>query len=168
MQLDCLCLQGTEAVENIAGRQSRLLSFAHARFDVDPTQGKLTTGHVIAPHTSLFAPSQQGPICRFRTCYPVTLWPLVGMAAVLGGTMRAPLTGAVFGLELTNDVNALPALLLATVTAYGFTVLMAGVCTSLCKRRSFSRIFGAPQLGRSRLSRTISFSTCIGSRLACR
>jgi hypothetical protein len=32
------------------------------------------------------------------------------------------------------------------------TVLMAGVGRSLCRRLSFSRIFGAPQLGRSRLS----------------
>ncbi len=31
-------------------------------------------------------------------------------------------------------------------------VLIAGVGISLCERRSFSRIFGAPQLGRSRLS----------------
>jgi len=32
------------------------------------------------------------------------------------------------------------------------TVLMAGVWISLCNRLIFSRIFGAPQLGRSRLS----------------
>ena len=38
-------------------------------------------------------------------------WPLVSMAAILGGTMRSPLTGIVFALELTHDFNmALPLL----------------------------------------------------------
>ena len=50
-------------------------------------------------------------------------WPLIGMAAVLGGTMRAPLTGVVFALELTHDVNILLPLLCATTVAYAFTVL---------------------------------------------
>lgn len=47
-----------------------------ARFEVDPTQGKFTTGHLIRKHTPLFAQTQAGEICRFRTCYPVTLWPV--------------------------------------------------------------------------------------------
>ncbi len=33
------------------------------------------------------------------------LWPLVGMAAALGGTMRSPLTATIFALELTHDVK---------------------------------------------------------------
>ena len=67
------------------------------------------------------------------------LWPLVGMAAVLGGTMRSPLTGAVFALELTGDVNALPALLTASVAAYGFTVLVMkrSILTEKVARRGF-------------------------------
>jgi type VI secretion system protein ImpG len=48
---------------------------AIAKFDVDPDQGKLTTGHLIPKHTGLFAQMGDGLICRFRTCYPVTLWP---------------------------------------------------------------------------------------------
>ena len=51
------------------------------------------------------------------------LWALVCMAAALGGTMRSPLTGTVFALELTHDIAVLPALLLASVVSYGFTVL---------------------------------------------
>jgi CIC family chloride channel protein len=51
-------------------------------------------------------------------------WALLGMAAMLGGTMRAPLTGAIFAVELTGDVRALPALLAATATAYAVTVLL--------------------------------------------
>jgi len=51
------------------------------------------------------------------------LWPLVCMAATLGGTMRAPLMATVFAFGLTHDANALLPLLAATATAYGFTVL---------------------------------------------
>jgi H+/Cl- antiporter ClcA len=52
------------------------------------------------------------------------LWALLGMAAMLGGTMRAPLTGAVFALELTGDLPLLPPLLCAAVAAYAVTVLL--------------------------------------------
>jgi H+/Cl- antiporter ClcA/predicted transcriptional regulator len=51
-------------------------------------------------------------------------WALLGMAAMLGGTMRAPLTGAMFAVELTGDVSILPQLLAATVAAYAVTVLL--------------------------------------------
>jgi chloride channel protein, CIC family len=52
------------------------------------------------------------------------LWALVGMAAMMGGTMRSPLTGMVFALELSNDLNTLPALLISCVAALGVTVLL--------------------------------------------
>ena len=51
-------------------------------------------------------------------------WAILGMAAILGGTMRAPLTGAIFALELTGDVAMLPAVVAACATAYGVTVLL--------------------------------------------
>lgn len=51
------------------------------------------------------------------------LFAMVGMAAMLGGTMRAPLTATVFLLELTHDVEALPALLVGSVAALCVTVL---------------------------------------------
>ena len=54
---------------------------AIAQFEVDPDQGKLTTGHEIRAGTSLFAQTSDGLTCRFRTCYPVTLWPLEVTAA---------------------------------------------------------------------------------------
>jgi H+/Cl- antiporter ClcA/predicted transcriptional regulator len=80
------------------------------------------------------------------------LWPLVGMAAVLGGTMRSPLTGALFALELTGDFNALPALLLASVMAHGFTVLLMkrSILTEKLARRGYhvSREYGVDPLER--------------------
>jgi CBS domain-containing protein len=51
-------------------------------------------------------------------------WALLGMAAMMGGTMRAPLTGTFFAVELTGDLQALVPLLAATVAAYAVTVLL--------------------------------------------
>lgn len=52
------------------------------------------------------------------------LWAAVGMAAMMGGTMRSPLTGMFFILELTHDFNALPALTIGAVAALCVTVLL--------------------------------------------
>jgi type VI secretion system protein ImpG len=51
-------------------------SMAIAQFALDSQQGKLTTGYNIERHTVLYSRSVQGTPCRFRTCYPVTLWPV--------------------------------------------------------------------------------------------
>jgi chloride channel protein, CIC family len=54
----------------------------------------------------------------------VGLFVLVGMGAMIGGTMRAPFTGVVFSLELTHDVNAVFPLLVAALAADAITVLV--------------------------------------------
>ncbi|MCA9879986.1 MAG: chloride channel protein, partial [Thermomicrobiales bacterium] len=66
-------------------------------------------------------------------------WPAISMAALLGGTMRAPLTAIVFTLELTHDINLLLPLLCATVVAHGFTVLTMrrSILTEKISRRGF-------------------------------
>jgi type VI secretion system protein ImpG len=46
------------------------------RFDVDPKRGKLTSGHEIPRHTQIFTTAERGAVCRMRTAYPVTLWPV--------------------------------------------------------------------------------------------
>ena len=51
-------------------------------------------------------------------------WALIGMAAMMGGTMRAPLTGILFAAELTGDFALLVPLLLATGASYAVTVLL--------------------------------------------
>jgi type VI secretion system protein ImpG len=51
-------------------------SMSIARFDVDPALGKLTTGYTIPRYEQVFANTRGGTTCRFRTCYPVTLWPV--------------------------------------------------------------------------------------------
>lgn len=52
------------------------------------------------------------------------LWALIAMAAIMGGTMRSPLTAMVFLLELTHDLNVLPGLLLACIVADAVTILL--------------------------------------------
>jgi len=51
-------------------------------------------------------------------------WALIGMAAMMGGTMRSPLTGILFAVELTGDFALLGPLLVATGAAYAVTVLL--------------------------------------------
>ena len=85
-----------------------------------------------------------------------SLWPLVGMAAVMGGTMRSPLTGAIFGLELTYDIRALLPLLIASVVAHCFTVLVMkrSILTEKVARRGFhvSREYSVDPLERLQVS----------------
>ncbi len=66
------------------------------------------------------APANQ-PYAEFGD---VGLWAMISMAAVMGGTMRSPLTGMFFVLELSHDLNAAPALLCASVAALAVTVLL--------------------------------------------
>jgi len=68
-----------------------------------------------------------------------TLWPLVFMAATLGGMMRAPIMSIMFAFEVTHDANALLPLLTACATAYGFTVLVMprSILTEKIARRGY-------------------------------
>ena len=54
----------------------------------------------------------------------VGLWALLGMAAMMGGTMRSPLTAIVFAIELTHNFGALLPLTVACVAAHATTVLL--------------------------------------------
>ena len=51
-------------------------------------------------------------------------WALLGMAAMLGGTMRAPLTATIFAVELTGSIEVLTPVLAASAAAYAVTVLL--------------------------------------------
>src|SRR2546428_705634 len=52
------------------------------------------------------------------------LWAMVGMAALMGGTMQVPLPAVIFVLELTGDFAAVPGLLIGSVAAAGVTGLL--------------------------------------------
>ena len=51
------------------------------------------------------------------------LWAMVGMTATMGGTMRSPFAATIFALEVTHDLNVLPALLVGSLAAEAVTVL---------------------------------------------
>jgi chloride channel protein, CIC family len=53
-----------------------------------------------------------------------SFWALIGMAAMMGGTMRSPLTGVMFAIELTGNIDMLLPLLAATGAAHAVTVLL--------------------------------------------
>lgn len=80
------------------------------------------------------------------------LWPLVCMAATLGGVMRAPLTATIFAFGLTHDSNALLPLLATSAVAYGFTVLTMrrSILTEKIARRGYHiyREYGVDPLER--------------------
>jgi chloride channel protein, CIC family len=67
------------------------------------------------------------------------LWAIIGMAAMMGGTMRSPLTAMIFTLELTQNLNLLPGLLLGCIAAHGVTVLLLrrSILTEKVARRGY-------------------------------
>ena len=67
------------------------------------------------------------------------LWTLLSMAAMMGGTMRSPLTSIAFLIELTHDLNTLPALIVACVAAHAVTVLLMkrSILTEKVARRGY-------------------------------
>lgn len=67
------------------------------------------------------------------------VWPLIFMAATLGGMMRAPIMATVFAFELTHDANVLLPLLMASAVAYGFTVVLMrrSILTEKIARRGY-------------------------------
>jgi H+/Cl- antiporter ClcA len=84
--------------------------------------GSGTSGGVLAPLLMLGA-GLGALLAPWLPGGEPALWPLVFMAATLGGMMRAPVMAVVFAFELTHDANALLPLLAAAAGAYGFTVL---------------------------------------------
>ena len=80
-------------------------SMSVVEFQLDPEQGKLTTGLKIPRDTMLYSRPVDGFPCKFRTCYDTTLWPLRVAAAqwTTPDRLRPPLrssAAAVLRLEL--------------------------------------------------------------------
>ncbi len=85
--------------------------------------GSGTSGGVLAP--LLIMGGALGAVCSHVLPGVATGdWALIGMAAMMGGTMRAPLTSTMFALELTGASGLLLPLLAASGTAYALTVLL--------------------------------------------
>jgi type VI secretion system protein ImpG len=58
-------------------------SMSIVQFVLDADQGKLSAGYTIPQESTLYSQPVDGSPCRFRTCYPVTLWPLEVQSASL-------------------------------------------------------------------------------------
>jgi H+/Cl- antiporter ClcA/predicted transcriptional regulator len=100
--------------------------------------GSGTSGGVLAP-LLMMGGALGGLEAMVLPAEGAGFWPLVSMGAILGGTMRSPLTGIVFALELTHDINMLLPLLVAVTEAHGFTVLTLGrsILTEKIARRGY-------------------------------
>jgi H+/Cl- antiporter ClcA/CBS domain-containing protein len=100
--------------------------------------GSGTSGGVLAPLLMLGA-GLGAVMAPYLPGGEPAVWPLVFMAATLGGMMRAPIMAVVFAFELTQDTNALLPVLAASVVAYGFTVLtmQRSILTEKIARRGY-------------------------------
>lgn len=69
-------------------------SMSVAQFEVDPEQGLPLSGFTVPRGARLFAQTETGAVCRFRTAAPVTLWPVEITTAQIEGTDRYPFLDA--------------------------------------------------------------------------
>jgi hypothetical protein len=103
--------------------------------------GSGTSGGVLAPLLMMGSAlgALEAPLFARVATVDIGFWPLVSMAAILGGTMRAPLTALVFAIELTGRFSMALPLLAASAVAHGFTVLVLrrSILTEKVARRGY-------------------------------
>ena len=80
--------------------------------------GSGTSGGVLAP--LLILGGAAGCIAGLWLPGSTGFWAMIGMAGIMSGAMRAPLTGAIFAAELTGRFDALPAVIAASGFASNF------------------------------------------------
>jgi H+/Cl- antiporter ClcA/predicted transcriptional regulator len=82
-----------------------------------------TSGGVLAP--LLIMGGALGSLeAHFLPFGDAGFWAILGMAAILGGTMRAPLMSTLFAVELTGNHYLLVPVLVSSVAAFATTVLL--------------------------------------------
>ena len=102
--------------------------------------GAGTSGGVLAPMLMMGAAvgALEG---RIFPDYGPGFWAIIGMTAILGGTMRVPFTAILFTIELTHmqNLDLLLPLLVVAVIAYGTTVLgmSRSILTEKISRRGY-------------------------------
>ena len=98
--------------------------------------GSGTSGGVLAPVFMIGASLGALEAHVFPSVAP-GFWALVGLAAVLGGVMRSPLTGVVFPLELTHAWGDVLPLVISATAAYALStlILKRSVLTEKVARR---------------------------------
>jgi H+/Cl- antiporter ClcA len=100
--------------------------------------GSGTSGGVLAP-LLMIGGALGGVESMIFPVESLGFWPLVSMAATLGGAMRVPFTAVIFAVELTQQYTALLPLFIAVITAYAFSVLAMkrSILTEKISRRGF-------------------------------
>jgi len=84
--------------------------------------GSGTSGGVLAP--LLMLGGALGALAGLWLPGGEGVWAMIGMAGIMSGAMRAPLTGALFAAELTGHFEALPLTMACAIGAYGVSVLV--------------------------------------------
>jgi H+/Cl- antiporter ClcA len=84
--------------------------------------GSGTSGGVLAP--LLILGGAAGSLMGLLLPGGSGFWAMIGMAGIMSGAMRAPMTGALFAVELTGHFTALPLTVAAAGTAYALSVLL--------------------------------------------
>lgn len=84
--------------------------------------GSGTSGGILAP--LLILGGAAGALAGQLWLGNPGIWALVGMAGILSGAMRAPLTGALFAAEVTGMFGALPLTIAGACGAYAVSVLL--------------------------------------------
>jgi chloride channel protein, CIC family len=85
--------------------------------------GSGTSGGVLAP-LLIMGGGLGAALAPWLPAASVGFWPLLAMAAILGGTMRSPLTAIFFAVEVTGNTHVLLPLATACITAHLVTVLL--------------------------------------------
>jgi CIC family chloride channel protein len=81
-----------------------------------------TSGGVLAPLLMIGA-ALGSVFALIAPGHAAGAWAIIGMAALVGGTMRAPFMGTLFALETTHAWPLAPAIFVACMAATAFTVL---------------------------------------------
>jgi len=84
--------------------------------------GSGTSGGVLAP--LLILGGAAGGLMGLLLPGGSGFWAMIGMAGIMSGAMRAPMTAALFAVELTGHFTALPLTIAAAGAAYALSVLL--------------------------------------------
>ena len=100
--------------------------------------GSGTSGGVLAP-VMMIGAALGGLLSYALPDMGPGFWALVGLGAMLSGTLRVPLTAIIFSVEQTHDWNMLLPLLVACIAAYAVSVLLLkrSILTEKVARRGY-------------------------------
>jgi chloride channel protein, CIC family len=107
---------------DLAG-QGALILFAVKALVWSVALGSGTSGGVLAP-LLIIGGAMGAMLSGLLPEASSGFWPLLAMAATMGGTMRAPLTATFFATELTGNTHLLLPLMAACLAAHAVTVLL--------------------------------------------